>query len=148
MLDALELGWTTESKPLSKHLLDVQELRFSRTNQLTAMSEDHIKGAPYFVYHAILEDQRPFVSITPSRKDFSELRAISTKASIAWHALFNTPYTNLLVNTVADLQSDLGWYAGRFEKNLQPNKALALNTNAVILEAMHYHSFGPFLTNS
>ena len=120
-----------------------QRHRYERTGQLTALSEDHIKGPPYFAYNGILVDDLPFVSVTAGRKDVSDKRGLSTKASFGWWAATRHPYAKKLVETVAGLQTEEGWYAGLFEADMSPNEILTLNTNAMILEALHYKAFGP-----
>jgi hypothetical protein len=35
-----------------------------------------------------------------------------------------------------------GWYAGLYEKTGEPNKAIACNTNAIILEALYFKRYG------
>ncbi len=53
------------------------------------------------------------------------------------------PYSKQLLDAVKHLQSERGWYAGLFEADGSPNEILTLNTNAVVLEALHYKVFGP-----
>ena len=88
-------------------------------------------------------DHTPFISITAKRVNVSDKRGISTKASFGWWALMQDDYSNKLLNAVKHLQSDLGWYAGLFESDLSANEILTLNTNAVVLESLHYKNFGP-----
>ena len=110
---------------------------------MTSLSEDHIKGPPYFAYNGILVDDAPFQTVTAGRKNVSDKRGLSTKASFGWWALTGHPYTEQLIGAVQHLQTDEGWYAGLFEADLSPNKILTLNTNAMVLEALHYKAFGP-----
>jgi Protein of unknown function (DUF3131) len=35
-----------------------------------------------------------------------------------------------------------GFFAGRYEANQKPNPALALNTNGIILQSLHYKARG------
>nr|WP_325248547.1 DUF3131 domain-containing protein [Amylibacter sp.] len=143
LLEALEFGWRPESIPVARAVYLAQVFRFQHSGQLTALSEDHIKGKPYFAYNAILVDHTPFVSVTSRRKNVSDKRGISTKASFGWWALMQDNYSSMLVEAVQHLQSDRGWYAGLFESDLSPNEILTMNTNAVVLEALHYRVFGP-----
>jgi len=145
LLEALEMGWRDDAFWVASHVFDAQVFRYNQTGQITALSEDHIKGPPYFAYNAILVDHEPFKTVTASRIDASNKRTISTKASFGWWATLRHPYTQELIKTVEHLQTDYGWYAGVFEADMSPNAILTLNTNAVILEALHYKFFGPFL---
>jgi hypothetical protein len=143
VLEALEFGWRPESLSVARAVYNAQVYRFEQTGQLTALSEDHIKGKPYFAYNAVLVDFTPFVSVTSGRADVSSRRGISTKASFGWWALMQDGYSQKLVDAVKHLQSDRGWYAGLFEADASANEILTLNTNAVVLEALHYKYYGP-----
>lgn len=143
LLEALEFGWRPESIPVARAVYLAQVFRFQQSGQLTALSEDHIKGKPYFAYNAILVDHTPFVSVTSRRVNVSDKRGISTKASFGWWALMQDEYSTMLVQAVQHLQSDRGWFAGLFEADLSANEILTMNTNAVVLEALHYRVFGP-----
>lgn len=143
LLEALEYGWRQDAYAVASAVYEAQRFRYKTTGQLTSLSEDHIKGKPYFAYNAILVDEVPFISVTSKRADVSNKRGISTKASFGWWALMDDAYGAQLVAAIRDLQSDRGWYAGLFEADGSPNEILTLNTNAVVLEALHYRVFGP-----
>jgi hypothetical protein len=145
ILEALEFGWRKDAFWVASHVFDAQIYRFNQTGQLTSLSEDHIKGPPYFAYNAILVDQEPFISVTSKRTDISEKRGVSTKGSFGWWALLRHPYTDHLLKNLEHLQTEHGWYAGLFEEDMLKNEILTLNTNAVILEALHYKAFGPLV---
>jgi hypothetical protein len=143
MLEALEFGWRKDAHLVATAVYQAQKFRYRETGILTALSEDHIRGKPYFAYNALLMDYTPFVTVTARRKDVSGKRGLSTKASFGWWALMRDDYTDLLLQAVKPLQSNRGWYAGLFENDGSVNKALTLNTNAVVLEALHYKVYGP-----
>jgi hypothetical protein len=142
LLDALEYGWRSESYTVGMAVFNAHLLRYQRTGILTALSEDHIKGPPYFAYNSILVDSEPFISVTAKRKNVSDKRGLSTKGSFGWWALTRHPYTFKLIEAVTGLQTDGGWMAGLFEADMSPNRIITLNTNAVILESLHYKAFG------
>ncbi len=146
LLEALEYGWRTEAYNVATAVFKAQLHRYQRTGQLTALSEDHIKGPPYFAYNGILVDFEPFKSVTASRKDVSDKRGISAKASFGWWAVTRHPYTETLLAEIEQLQTAEGWMAGLFEHDMSKNEILTLNTNAMILEALHYKAFGPLYT--
>ncbi|MCP5086544.1 MAG: DUF3131 domain-containing protein [Rhodobacteraceae bacterium] len=143
LLEALEVGWTEEAHLVASAVYAAQFYRWRETGTLTSLSEDHIKGKPYFAYNALLVDYTAFVSVTAKRVDVSAKRGFSTKASFGWWALMRDPYSKQLLDAVKHLQSERGWYAGLFEADGSPNEILTLNTNAVVLEALHYKVFGP-----
>lgn len=143
LLEVLEYGWRPETFKVAWAVFQAQLYRHQRTGILTALSEDHIKGPPYFAYNSILVDFEPFASVTAGRKNVSEKRTISAKGSIGWWAITDHPYTYELLTAIEGLQTENGWYAGLFEADMSQNAILTLNTNAVILEALHYRSLGP-----
>ncbi|MEM7242413.1 MAG: DUF3131 domain-containing protein, partial [Pseudomonadota bacterium] len=143
LLEVLEYGWRPEAFEVAMAVFAAQLHRYRRTDQLTSLSEDHIKGAPYFAYNGIIVDWEPFISVTAGRKNVSNKRGISAKASFGWWAITRHPYTFKLLDAVSQLQTEEGWMAGLFESDMSKNEILTLNTNAMILEALHYKAFGP-----
>ncbi len=145
LLEALEFGWRDDAFAVASAVFDAQILRYNQTGQLTSLSEDHIKGPPYFSYNGVLVGNEPFISVTAKRVDVSDKRGLSTKGSFGWWALLRHPYTIELMKHLPPLQTKEGWYAGLFEADMSVNDILTLNTNAVVLEALHYKVFGPLV---
>jgi hypothetical protein len=146
MLMGLEFGWTRHSAELAWRVYRAQEERFRKTGVRTAVTEDHVDQAPYFLYNSVYSGGKPWVTVTEKGEEAPKLRTLSTKAAFAWHALYRTPYTTQLVEAVAAAQDPAkGWYAGLYEANGQPNKSLTANTNAVVLESLAYIARGPVL---
>ena len=146
VLEGLEFGWTRTARECAWRAYRAQEARFRRTGTLTAVSEDHVDQAPYFVYNTIWDAGRPWATITEQGADAAPLRTLSVKAAFGWHALLRTDYTARLVEKAAALNDPAkGWYAGQYEEGGRPNKALAANTNAVVLESLAYIAHGRLL---
>jgi len=147
ILDGIEYGWDRYSRELSQRVFDGQKARFEETGILTAVSEDNIDQAPFFVYNTVFADGKPWNAITESGEDASEFRSVSTKAAIGFYALYDDEYTAQLVNYIGNnYDKERGWYSGIYENNKQPNKAITANTNGIILEALHYIQFGPIMS--
>lgn len=143
ILDGLEFGWDGISRELAYAVYLAQEKRFQHTNILTAVSEDHIDQPPYFVYNTIFTDGKVWNCITEKGEDASRFKSISTKAVFGWHALYGTPYTQKLLDHVKGLfDPDKGWYSGRYESSLEPNRAVTCNTNGIVLESLCYKKVG------
>ena len=146
ILWGLEFGWSRAARECAWRTYRAQEARFRQTGVPTAVTEDHVDRAPYFVYNTVWSNGRPWATVTENGTDASALRSLSVKAAFGWHALLRNAYTTQLVAKVAGLQeADKGWYAGLYEEGGQPNKALAANTNAVVLESLAYIAHGPLL---
>jgi hypothetical protein len=147
ILDELEFGWDAMAKELAYRVYRAQEERFKKTGILTAVTEDHVDRAPYFVYNTVYSGGKEWRCIDPGGKDVPDLRSLSTKAAFGWDAVFKTNYTKKLVDKVQSLNDPArGWYAGVYEKDQQTNKSITCNTNAVVLEALAYKKFGPAFT--
>jgi hypothetical protein len=146
VLDGLEFGWDNTSRELSWRVYLAQQRRWERTGVLTAVTEDHIDQAPYFVYNTVFSDGKAWNAITESGEDASNYRSLSTKAAFGWYALFDTPYSRKLVEAVAPLHDpQRGWFGGRYEVDGRPNKSVTANTNAVVLESLAFIERGPFV---
>ena len=146
VLDGLEFGWDRYSRSLSYRVYQAQEARYKKTGIMTAVSEDNIDQAPYFVYNTVFADGKAWNAVTEKGEDASEFRSLSSKASIGLYALYDTDYTQKLFNRISDnYSSDNGWYAGIYEASGKSNKALTANTNAIVLEALRYIQLGPMI---
>ncbi len=146
ILTGLELGWGRHGRELAWRVYRAQEERFRRTGVKTAVTEDHVDQAPFFLYNSVYSGGKSWVPVTEKGEPFPQLRTLSVKAAFGWHALYRTPYTTQLVEAVAPLQvPGRGWYAGLYEDGGQPNRSLTANTNAVVLESLAYMARGRFL---
>lgn len=146
LLDGLEFGFDANSKELAARLFTAQEARFRQTGKLTAVTEDHIDSAPYFVYNTVYVAGRTWATITDKGQDASAFRSLSTKAAFGWQALYNNDYSGKLLAAVSGLNvPDQGWYAGVYEQSGKANKSVNANTNAVVLESLAYIKFGKLL---
>ena len=146
ILDGLEFGWDETSRELAFRVYRVQEERYTRTGVLTAVSEDNIDQAPYFVYNTVFTDGQPWKAITDKGADAAAFKSISTKAVFGWDVLYKTSYTTRLLHRIADLYDpERGWYSGLYEATQTPNKAITANTNAIILESLCYRRFGKLM---
>jgi len=146
ILDGIEFGWDQVSREFAERIYKVQEARYKDTGKLTAVSEDNIDQAPYFVYNTIFTSGKTWNAITDDGKDASKFKTLSTKAAFGWHVLFETDYTKKLMADVAQLYDPKrGWYSGRYELTGKPNKAITANTNGIILESLAYKQLGALL---
>jgi hypothetical protein len=147
ILDGIETGFQALPKAYADRILGAQEARYQATNQLTAVTEDNLDRPPYFVYGSLFVNGEPWATITDTREKHNNLRFLSAKAAIGWHVLYNTAYTNQLLDFVqTNLKSEQGWYNGFYESLKQPNKSLTANNNGVILESLLYKKVSKPLT--
>ncbi len=143
VLDGLESGFKALPVEFAGRVLQAQQQRYQVTKQLTAWSEDNLDKAPWFVYNCIFVDGQPWKTIDNSGKDAGAFRGSSVKAAVGWHVLFRTVYTEKLYKGMRWLADpNQGVFAGFYEQTQQPNRALTLNTNGIILEALLYSKVG------
>ncbi|MEH2467984.1 DUF3131 domain-containing protein [Nostoc sp.] len=145
ILDGIEFGLQGELADFAARVLDVQKRRYDTTGQLTAVTEDNIDQAPYFLYNTVYANGANWATITDANQPYPQFRSISTKAAFGWRYLFpDNAYAQKVFDAVKDLRSpdDSGYYAGIYEESKQPNKALTGNTNGLILEILYYKAKG------
>ncbi len=146
ILDGVEFGWDRVSREFAWRVYRVQEERYKETGVLTAVSEDNIDQAPYFVYNTVYTGGKTWNAITDDGKDAAKFKTLSTKAVFGWHMLYDTGYTGKLMDKVATaFDPARGWYSGIYEVGGKPNKAITANTNGIILEALAFRQGGPLV---
>jgi len=147
ILEGVEFGYNAITLPLAQSVLQAQINRYDATGILTAVSEDNIDQAPWFVYNSVLNDMEPWAAFDPDHHDASKFRTLSTKAAMGWAELFESPYSDKLKNVLPELYDEKrGWYSGRYEATGEINHAITANTNGIVLEIMAYKALGPLLT--
>ncbi|HYW19843.1 MAG TPA: DUF3131 domain-containing protein [Nodularia sp. (in: cyanobacteria)] len=143
ILDGLESGFKALPPEYAVKLLQAQQRRYQATNQLTAWSEDNLDREPWFVYNNIFVDGESWKTIDSSGKDAAAFRGSSIKAATGWHMLFRTRYTEKLYKGMRWLADpNRGVFAGFYEQTQEPNRALSVNTNGIVLEALLYRRVG------
>lgn len=147
VLDGLEFGWDSQSRELAWRVYRAQEQRFHKTGKLTAATEDNLDRPPYFLYNTVYSGGKPWNPVTEKGDSMPELRTVSVKAAFGWHALYRSDYTARLMEAVAPLHDkEKGFYAGLYEADGAPNKAITANTNAVVLESLAFIAGGRLLS--
>ncbi|WP_242336155.1 DUF3131 domain-containing protein [Anaeromyxobacter sp. SG66] len=145
ILDALEHGFDATTLPIARALVRVQERRFATTGKLTAISEDALDRAPWFAYSAVLNGDERWTAFAPDGTPVPQDLGFSTKAAVGWGVLFDGEYPDRLAAAARALVDARGLYAGRYDQDGAVNRALSLNTNALVLEALAYRARGPWL---
>ncbi|MBW3695780.1 DUF3131 domain-containing protein [Vibrio sp. T187] len=147
ILDGIEFGADSVSKIFAHRIYQAQEERYKETGIVTAVSEDNVDEAPYFVYNTVFSDGKRWNTISDDGKDQSHLKTLSTKAAFGWYALYETEYTDLLIEQASQLSSkEKGWYSGRYEDDGRTNTAITANTNGIVLESLAYIENGPLVS--
>lgn len=144
ILQAVEMGLDSESQILADRIYRAQEARYRSSGIPTMVSEDHINQEPYFLYSSVFSNGEPWAVVTESGDFYPELRTLSVKAVFAWDAIYDTEYTALMREQITGIKvSKNGWPAGIYEQDGSVNDIYTLNTNAVVLEALHFKGHGP-----
>jgi hypothetical protein len=148
ILDGIEFGGDKVSREFAFRIYRVQEERFKHTGIFTAVSEDHLDQAPYFVYNTVFVNGHSWKAINDKGEDLAPFKNLSVKSVFGWDALYNTEYTRLMMAQIKTLYDpQRGWYSGLYEKDFKPNRAITANTNAIILQSLAYRRFGVLLNN-
>ncbi|MBI9113073.1 DUF3131 domain-containing protein [Maridesulfovibrio ferrireducens] len=146
ILDGLEFGWDYFSNEFSYRIYLAQEKRWENTGILTAVTETALNEDPYFTYNTVFGEGKPWACLTSEGLESAKWRTVSTKAIFGWNSLYDTAYTKMLLEKTLQLTTDKnGFYAGTYENDGRINSVNTCNTNGVILEALCYRKFGPFL---
>ena len=160
VLDAVELNWDLandrsnndlyHSHPwideFAQKIYNVQVKRFEHEGILTARTEHQLDQAPYFVYDTIYTDGYPWNTITEDSKHVPQYAAIALKGALGLWAVWDTEYTDLLFNAIADLYDpDKGFYEGRYENGSGVINQFTANNNGIMLEALLYKVQGKLL---
>jgi hypothetical protein len=141
--DTASQGWRAE---FANRIYLVQQRRYEQTGIITARSEHQVNGKPYFVYDSIFADGYPWNTLDPTGAYQPDRAAISAKAAVGLWALWDTDYTDLLFDSVADLSDpDQGFYEGLYENGNGYIPLQTANNNGVILAALLYKVQGPIL---
>jgi hypothetical protein len=161
ILDGLELNWDLPDDTISDdathsdgwraefadRIYKVQQCRYDTTGMMTARSEHNVQGGPFFVYDTIFSSGYAWNTLSP-RGDYSpDYAAVSTKAAFGLWALWETHYTDLLFETIADLfDEERGYYEGLLENGSGPIEIFTANNNGILLAALLYKAEGKILT--
>lgn len=160
ILDGLELGWDLPSDQsgdgmtsshgwraeFANRIYLAQQRRYEQTGIITARSEHQVDGRPYFVYDSIFADGYAWNTLDPTGEYQPDRAAVAAKAAIGLWALWETDYTDLLFETVADLyEPDKGFYEGLYENGNGFIPLQTANNNGIILAALLYKVQGPIL---
>ncbi|SOH94842.1 Protein of unknown function [Monaibacterium marinum] len=160
ILDGLEMGWDMPTDrsgdgmvashgwraEFANRIYLVQQRRYEQTGIITARSEHQLDGRPYFVYDSIFADGYPWNTLDPTGEYQPDRAAVSGKAAVGLWALWDTPYTDLLFETVADLSvPERGFQEGLYENGNGVIPVQTANNNGIILAALLYKVSGPIL---
>ena len=99
-------GFTGSAREAAWRVYRAQEARWRNTQVLTAVTEDHVDRAPWFVYNSVHTNGRDWVAVTDKGEDAPAVRSLSTKAAFGWHALYGNDYTRKLLAAVPKLAFD------------------------------------------
>lgn len=144
-LQGLEFGFNAETAVLADRVYSAQEARYRQTGQMTMVSEGNINQPPYFLYASVYANGEPWAVLTEKGAFHPDLRTISLKAAFAWNALYDTDYTRTVLASLQDLKTEHGWASGRYEADGKINTVVTANTNAVVLQALHFKHSGPLM---
>ncbi|TKB53008.1 DUF3131 domain-containing protein [Ferrimonas aestuarii] len=156
-LDGIEFAWDhpwdtqTEREDFShlwmadfaQRVYAVQEARYLDTGIITARTEHQLDQPPYFVYDTVYTDGYSWNTISEKGEYMPQFAAVSIKGAIGLWVLWDTPYTDILFEHIADLYNpEKGFYEGIYENGTGLINTYTSNNNGILLEALGYKAFG------
>jgi hypothetical protein len=160
VLDGMEFAWDLANDNMSpddvptdqttaefaQQIYQAQLSRYDATGILTARSEHQIEVAPYFVYDTIYSDGFAWNTISEDGKHQSKFAAISLKGALGMWAVWNSTYTDLLMDAVSELyDGKKGYYEGLYENGHGTINTFTSNNNGIMLEALLFKKIGKLL---
>jgi hypothetical protein len=126
-----------------------QKRRYQRTGILTARTEHHVDGAPYFIYDTLYSTGVEWNTMADTGQSYPELAAVSTKAAVGLDVLFDSNYTDKLVESIIPLiDPNKGLYEGYYEADGRRINSLTANTNGIVLATLLYQVQGKLYRNN
>lgn len=156
VMTGLELGWSNAAaagpdgaatrqawSKLAGRVYEAQERRYTREGRLAARDDNVRSSEPYFVVDTIFARGYAFNTYDDKGVYRPDLALVSTRAAFGLWALWRTHYTDVLMETVAEVREPgSGWYEGRIEQTGAYSTAMSASTNAAVLECLAYKTGG------
>ena len=128
---------------MAQRIYKVQEKRYQYERIFTARTDYRRSSPPYLIYDSIFANGYAWNTLTPEGELHADLALVSTSAVFGMWALWDTPYTDGLMQLVSTLYDPKrGWFEGRREKDGGYERTITCTTNAMILEALYYKVYG------
>ncbi|OED50501.1 hypothetical protein AB838_01985, partial [Rhodobacteraceae bacterium (ex Bugula neritina AB1)] len=127
ILMAVEFGFDTQARELAQRVYLAQLNRYQTSGQLTAVSEDNIDQAPYFIYNSVYADGVAWNPLAEDGTIHEDKRTVSTKAAFGWDVIFDTDYTDRLMRHVGPTKSKDGFHSGLYESDGRVNAVATAN---------------------
>ena len=140
---ALEIGAMDDGfERLAASVWAVQRERWRRTGEVAVFAEDAIDRRPWFAYHNLVFEGRPFAATDGRGRPVADAPTFSTKAALAYAVVHDgEAFAERLAAALDGLATSRGLWAGRYADG-RPNRSLNVNTNAVALVALWVASRG------
>ncbi|WP_039058375.1 DUF3131 domain-containing protein [Enterobacter sp. Bisph1] len=152
VLPGLEFGWQppgveSETRQALRERARLvwltQQTRWEKENVLTARADYALNQAPWHVDDTVWGNGFAWNTLGADGNYYPALAQVSTKAVFALWVLWDTPFTDALMEvTRRSHDAERGWYEGRVEATGDVNRTITLSTNAIILESLFYKAHG------
>ncbi|GEM_PF-1582712 len=143
-LEAFGFGFCKDGRALALAMFLAQKKHFQLTGTLTALAPVPTERTSETINQGLsATGPDGILCRIHGGENRADLRCVSTAAAFCHWAVAGGAYGQKLLDAVDILATQNGWQAGLFNHDARPNSVLSLNTNAVILEAIHFKCFGP-----
>jgi len=128
---------TPTFRQLAETVYRVQEARYLKEGLFTARSDYRTPSPPYQVLDSVYASGYAWNTVDSENKEYESLALVSTRAAFGLWALWQTDYTDRLIDLVQSFHDpQRGWYEGRLEATGAPQTNITLTTNAAVLQAL------------
>ena len=104
------------------------------------------RQSPYFVYDTVFSDGFNWNTITDKGQFVPNSAAVSLKAAMGMWVLWNSPYTDRLLDAIENAnEAGKGYYEGLYENGDGPINEFTVNNNGIMLEALLFKKEGKLL---
>lgn len=127
----------------AEKVYQVQESRYRTEGISTARTDHQLGQPPFFLQDSIFGAGYPWSVLSDTGQNYPYLSLVSTRAVFGMWALWDTDYTDHLMEIIRELYDEnRGWYEGRYEVSGDYERTITISTNVMILEALTFKTRG------
>ncbi len=146
LFHGLELGWDPVTARIAYQVFRVHQQRYASSGHVTVAGTGYLAEPTRRVHCAVLVDDSPWRCVSDDGEFLRGVSFFDAGAAVAWAALLDTDFADILraaAVTAHDRQH--GWRTGHFMDDARPVEMYSAQTNALVLEAVHFTQRGPLL---
>jgi len=144
--NALHFGWHPDLAGIAAAILTAQRQLFEATGKLATPGVEPVAPDGTSIGTTFAVNDRRFCTMDMDGKPARCPAILSARCAYAEWVTLPSPFTRKLVDGLAGAVRQNGWQSGVSATSGQAMAVQPLQTNAMILEALHYRAHGPLIT--